>query len=462
MPVDGGAAVRPTVTRPGNEMRQLHFGEFSAEIDDSGCHGLYRGQQPVALSDVPRKVLFILLREHPRPVTGKSLLNALWHAGANPSNVAKQVRALRVEMGDEHAWRYISTLKKEGYAFVMPVTEASGSVNGGGADPVHQMEWRLAREKLVNDFRGSCLHDLELLGEAIEECDSRIQVIARHQRMRLHSRFPQEPVLVAPRRMAGRLWASQRAPDSEVASRASDLIGYSRTTPVVVNVGAYAPACISVLHSLGRRYGLQVRADSESLSGRQQILRLTYDDEADFLLAPHAPFLLVGDLHSLDYRWVTPVHAYQQVVLRTPGHAKGRKRRLLVYRGGSPEEQLIARVGIPAHAEPEMVGSLESLLAIVPDLDPGDMVIAWEPLASGLEAKHQLVRLAEFRCWISLYCHKRWQRGAMRALKNQFTQMFASEWIHCRRDLEWSTDCLAKELRTIELFVAGSGLGRET
>jgi hypothetical protein len=334
-------------------------------------------------------------------------------------------------------------------------------VNGGGADPVHEMEWRLAREKLADDFRGSCLHDLELLGEAIEECDSRIQVIARHQRMRLHSRFPQEPVLVPPRRMASQLWATQRAPDSEVAARASDLIRYSEKAPVVVNVGAYAPACISVLHSLARRYGLQIRADSESLSGRQQILRLTYDDEADFLLAPHAPFLLVGDFHSLDYRWVTPVHAYQQVVLRTPGQAKGRKRRLLVYRGGSPEEQLIARVGIPAHAEPEMVGSLESLLAIVPDLDPGDMVIAWEPLASGLEARHQLVRLAEFRCWISLYCHKRWQRGAMRALKNQFTQMFASEWIHCRRDLEWSTDCLAKELRTLELFVAGSGLGRE-
>jgi hypothetical protein len=186
-----------------------------------------------------------------------------------------------------------------------------------------------------------------------------------------------------------------------------------------------------------------------------------YDDEADFLLAPHAPVLLVGDRHALDYRWVTPVHEYQQVILRTSGVARGRKRRLLVYRGGSPEEQMITRLGIPASAEPEMVGSLERLVAIVPELDPGDMVIAWEPLASGLESRHRLTRVAEYRCWVSLYCHKRWQRGALRALKLQFARMFASEWIYCRSNLAWSTECLAVELRALELFAAGSGLGRD-
>jgi DNA-binding winged helix-turn-helix (wHTH) protein len=471
-------------------MRQVHFGEFSAELDGSRCHGLFRGNEPVGLSDAPRKVLFILLEHRPRPVTAKTLLHELWHPGANPSNVAKQVRALRLAMGDEgERGTYIRTVKKEGYAFVMPVTESSAQITAPIAatiaerpwdqrpfghvpvpltsasartavfGSVSRQEWRLAQEKLRKDFRGSCLHDLELLHEAIEECDDRIRLIATHKRLRLHGRFPHEPVLIPPRSTPSGRRTPSSEPDTEIASRTADLIRYSRTAPVVVNVGSYAPACISVLQSMRRRYGLEVRGDSEDLSGRQQILRLDHDDEADFFLAPHAPFLLVGEHRALDYRWMTPVHAYEQIVLRAPGPVRRRRRKLLVYKGGSPEEQLMSRVGIPSSAETEMVGSLEKLLTKVEELSPGDMVIAWEPLASGLESKHEFRRLAEFRCWLSLYCHKRWQRGALRTLKNQFSQLFIGEWIHCRKNPEWAVECLAVELRALEFFAAGSGLG---
>jgi DNA-binding winged helix-turn-helix (wHTH) protein len=117
-------------------MQRLFFGEFSAEIDGFGCRTLFRGAEPVALSDVPREVLFVLLKHRPRPVTGKALLKEIWPSGVNPSNVAKQVRALRRELGDVQSGRYIRTLKKEGYAFVMPVAESPGEGNGPAA-PVH-------------------------------------------------------------------------------------------------------------------------------------------------------------------------------------------------------------------------------------------------------------------------------------------------------------------------------------
>jgi DNA-binding winged helix-turn-helix (wHTH) protein len=459
-------------------VQQLYFGEFSAELDESHCHGLFRGNEPVGLSDLPRRVLFVLLQHRPRPVNAKALLNQLWHSGANASNVAKQVRALRVAMGDERSPEsYIRTIKKEGYAFVMPVTEspndearaaapsipivrewrrdqhpmASVSTWGDVGGLLPRREWRLARQKLENDFRGSCLHDLELLYEATEECNDRVRLIADNKRVPVVDRFRHEPPVLPPRRLASGV-------DAETASRAADLIRYSSQTPVVVNVGSYTPACIAVFQSLRRRYGLGVRADSGDLSGKQQILRLAYDDEADFLLAPHAPVLLVGDYRALDYRWMTPVHSYEQIVLRAPGRARGRKRKLLVYKGGSPEEQLIARVGIPSSAEPEMIGSLDRLLAAVRALDAGDMVVAWEPLATGLEAKHEFKRIAEFTCWLSLYCHKRWQRGALRSMKSQFKELFVSEWIYCRRNRDWAIECLAVELKALEYFAASSGL----
>jgi DNA-binding winged helix-turn-helix (wHTH) protein len=453
-------------------MWELHFGEFSAEIDESRCHGLFRSHQPVGLSDVPRKVLFLLLQHRPRPVGAKVLLKELWPPGVNPSNIARQVRALRVAMGDERAQRYIATVKKEGYAFVMPVTEHAAApvvdqhpiaaVTAGDAASAapSKREWRLAKDKLVHDFRGSCLHDLELLEEAIAECRRRIQLIATERRLRLAGRFPHEPLLVPPRRLAAGRWAAARDPDTDLVSRTAELMRYAGTAPVVVNVGAYAPACIAVLQSLRRRFGLDVRADFEALTARQQVLRLAHDDEADFLLAPHGPVLLVGDHGALDYRWMTPVHAYEQIVLRVPGSARGRRRKLLVYKGGSPEEQLMARVGIPASAEPEIVWSLETLLAKVEGLAPGDMVIAWQPLASGLESRHRFTRVAEFRCWLSLFCHKRWQRGPLRALKDQFKLLFAGEWLYCRSNREWAIECLAVELKALEFFTAGSGLAR--
>ena len=447
---------------PEPKRRQLYFGEFSAELDASHCRGLYRGQEPIGLSDVPRKVLFLLLQERPRPVLAKVLMSALWHPSANSTNVAKQVKALRIAMGDERSQQYIRTVKKEGYAFVMPVTEASRATfivaverreraprldriplasvhagTGARASP-NGTEWRLATTKMFKDFRGSCLHDLEQVDEALEECHSRVRLLVSRKRLHLPSWFAQDSGFVPPRGSGYAPRAAPSEPDAKIASSAAGLIAYSRTSPVVVNVGAYSPACIAVLHSLRRRYGLDVRSDFENLSGRQQVLALRHDDEADFLFAPHGPVLLVGEGRALDYRWVAPVYAYEQVVLQAPGAARGRKRKLLVYRGGSPEEQLIAGVGIPPAAEPEMIGSLERLVGSVPQLSPGDMLIAWQPLASGLESQHRLKRIADFRCWISLYCHKRWQRGALRPLKTQFTQLFAREWIFAMRNLEWA------------------------
>jgi DNA-binding winged helix-turn-helix (wHTH) protein len=465
-----------------NGMRQLQFGEFSADIDDAGCHGLFRGQQPVGLSDVPRKVLFVLLQHRPRPVLAKMLLQELWHPGANPSNLAKQVKALRAALGDERSQRYIMTVKKEGYAFVMAVTEspagpgeareenieaarqvlqasaAAVRANGLAAELSSKAEWRLAREKLLRDFRGSCLHDLELLEEAIEECDRRIRLIADRRRLHVGDRFRREAMLVPPRRLADGPPLRSQSPHQAEATAAAPLIEYSRNHPLVVNVGAYAPACLAVMQSLRRRFGLEVRPLFEDLSGRQQVLRLFHDDEADFLFAPHAPVLLVGDHGVLDYRWLTPVHSYQQLLFQMPGSPRRRHRNLLVYKGGSPEEQLMAGVGIPHSAVPEMVSSLESLVSKVEGLDPGDMVMAWEPLATGLASKYPLTRMADFRCWQSLYCHKRWQRGALRPLKDQFRRLFAGEWIHCRSNREWAIECLAVELRALEFFTAGSGL----
>ncbi len=49
--------------------------------------------------------------------------------------------------------------------------------------------------------------------------------------------------------------------------------------------------------------------------------------------------------------------------------------------------------------------------------------------------------------------------GALRALKDQFSRLFSSEWMYCRRNREWALECLGVELKALEYFTAGSGLG---
>jgi hypothetical protein len=87
------------------------------------------------------------------------------------------------------------------------------------------------------------------------------------------------------------------------------------------------------------------------------------------------------------------------------------------------------------------------------------MVIAWQPLASGLESQSSFTRFGEYRCWVSLYCHKRWHRGTLRPLKDQFRELFASEWAYCRWNSAWAIECLSMEPTALESFAAGSGLG---
>ena len=132
---------------------------------------------------------------------------------------------------------------------------------------------------------------------------------------------------------------------------------------------------------------------------------------------------------------------------------------MLVYKHGSPEEQLIVRAGIPPSADPEMIGSLRKLITEARDLAPGDMVIAWEPLASGLEWNHSLQRVAEYRCWVSLFCHKRWHQRTLRKLRAQFEQLFASEWTYCRANRAWAAQCLALDPWALRFFAAASALG---
>ncbi len=87
------------------------------------------------------------------------------------------------------------------------------------------------REKLIKDFQGSCLHDIELLEEAIEECDSRMRLIASHRHLQLDDRLAHDGVQVPRRSTASGPWRTPDEPDAEAASTAAELVRYANRSP---------------------------------------------------------------------------------------------------------------------------------------------------------------------------------------------------------------------------------------
>ena len=99
-----------------------HFGDFT---HDASRRLLLRGADPVHLSPKAFQLLSILLRERPRAVSKKDLLDQLWPDRiVNEGNLASTVADLRSALGDDpHAPRFIRTFYGYGYSFTAAADE---------------------------------------------------------------------------------------------------------------------------------------------------------------------------------------------------------------------------------------------------------------------------------------------------------------------------------------------------
>jgi len=118
------------------------------------------------------------------------------------------------------------------------------------------------------------------------------------------------------------------------------------------------------------------------------------------------------------------------------------------------------------------VSSLNELIIDALNLDSGNYLIAWEPLASGLKRvvaatenctveNCSLVPAAEhpFQHWISICYHRRWEEHSNLAkLRDQMRQLFIHEWRVCRLHPEWAERCLFEDPHFLKHFEGASGL----
>lgn len=109
-----------------NRAAGLQFGDFTLDIGD---RVLLRGGRPVALTPKAFDVLVALAGRPGRLVTKDELLSEVWpDAIVEESNLAYHVFALRKALGETDGDRFVETVPRHGYRFVVPVksVEAAG------------------------------------------------------------------------------------------------------------------------------------------------------------------------------------------------------------------------------------------------------------------------------------------------------------------------------------------------
>jgi Tol biopolymer transport system component/DNA-binding winged helix-turn-helix (wHTH) protein len=119
---------------PGKELPIYRFGDV---VVDVGRMAVSRGGTPLDIEPKAFDVLRFLLEHRERLVTKDELLDAVWHdTFVTPNVLTRIVAQLRKALGDDaQEARYIETVPKRGYRFIVPVTVAGPPVAAAIAAP---------------------------------------------------------------------------------------------------------------------------------------------------------------------------------------------------------------------------------------------------------------------------------------------------------------------------------------
>ena len=318
-----------------------------------------------------------------------------------------------------------------------------------------------AIDKLNRDFDGSCLQHLADWRRADGQSRLAMSVMMVGKKLRAGGRIPndEEIVIPIPYLVGGRPPTAEE-PDLKMRSAVTPLLEHCRRNRVVFNCGAYKPACLAVLTSLRRRYGLELTLTYEDITGGEQVRRLARDDETDYLVAPHGPFLMLGSGCARDYCRITPIHTFEQVVMEQRGRRGSGRKKLLIVANASPEEQLLTSKCGSDTTDLIFVEGIDELCKhIQTGLEPGDRIVAWDPFRHGMNRNGSWQEVGEpYQVWQTLFCHKRWRTGSLVPLKEQMKRLFLSEWQFCSNNRTWAEECLLDHPNFLLYFGKGTGL----
>ena len=254
---------------------------------------------------------------------------------------------------------------------------------------------------------------------------------------------------------------------------------------ITVRCSANKMGPLAVLKRL-QRQGVCMEIRHDLPSGRLDVLSLSEDADVDFAIVPDAAFVLSGSRLAASYRTLFPITREQQAVLYKPDGPSRRQgsRELYVYEDSSADVglELITRFrdnlsAIDANSNPLVdaqaklqrkvvwIGILEELVKNAREMRDGDAIIAWEPLASGLQrSDDSLVRGLQHVHYFSFASHDQWRvNGDSLNLfdrQEDLKKVFLYEWKLCCEYPEIAEEIVRQDHDLVNDFAGAAGLRR--
>ena len=295
-----------------------------------------------------------------------------------------------------------------------------------------------ALRKAALDFDNSCIRKIELLNIAVDTSEA--------QMSKLIEKANKDPIAVFGARL---LRSPRQIADSDIQARIRRVKEHASNNPIRVSNECIEVGPLATWLSMAARHEIALNIAYEDASGREQMLGVDRGNGPfDFVVTAQAPFVMSGHNKSLEYLDAGPIHREPQYLLEKIGKYTWPVRYVLVYENSSAHEQLLVQdEKRMMDTSPLYVPSLEELVERCDDLRNGDMIIAWEPLASGLKARIRSLQAvgSPYRHCVNLSYHKRWNREALVQIRDDVATVFSSEWNHCDTNRDWAETCLRKD-----------------
>lgn len=224
------------------------------------------------------------------------------------------------------------------------------------------------------------------------------------------------------------------------------------------------PGCVSVIKSLKdqSRFGLNIELDYNDTSGVYQIDSIAKEkSKFDFVITANAPFFLYGDKNSeiKKYRHCFEIHGEEQVILRRKSIKKTKNKRIHVFSDSSAEEQFLIENNVYENTELFSHKYYEQLSDVISNLDAGELIIAWEPLATFLSHNIWIKKNEDvFFNYISLFQHQRWGNKQLKKLGEKIKMLFIFEWLYSKENRIRAIELIVSDKEFIKRFELGSGI----
>lgn len=180
----------------------------------------------------------------------------------------------------------------------------------------------------------------------------------------------------------------------------------------------------------------------------------------DFLILANDAYFMAADRRIKTYKMMFPCFKVPQYLFYRKADVYGRASRIKVFQDSSAELQVRIRQGISPLTDSDPIENAETIPFLIKNMSAGEMIIVWEPLAYLFRGNSAFAEmpLTRHKIYFSLFCHEKWAKPVMNALRRAFTDLFINEWRYCYTNRKRSLRLVCGDDRFVERFGIAAGV----